>query len=455
VRQRTQAREIALKALYLYDLRGELPEGGLDAVCEAEHLPTPSDFARELVEGSLAHRDELDGIIQETAENWRLERMPFVDRNILRLATYELVLCQDTPPKVVINEAIEMAKKYSTENSPTFVNGVLDKIYSVYAPDKKAAEEQGAASAADAEMFSHAILEHWTPDPLQRADLHVHSSASDGSLTPEEIVREAVKHNLAAVALCDHDTVAGVLPAARLAEEIGIRLIPGVELSAYTEDLASGRPLELHILGLFVDPTDAQFVGELERLQQVRITRIRTISGKLHALDVDFDAEAVLEQATGESVGRVHVARELVRQGHCSDIREAFDRYLAADKPAYVAKERLTPEQAIRLVHHAGGCAVAAHPAHSMGALDMLEELKRVGLDGVEVHYPSQSDQDEARLLDAARRLQLAVSGGSDFHGEAKPDSSIGQEAVSLVEVCELVERSKTWRRLARIGPRS
>ena len=128
VRQRTLSREVALKALYQHDLRGEFPPGGLEALCEAEGLPPASEFARELVDGCITKRVEIDRIIEQTAENWRLDRMPFVDRNILRLGTYELVFREDTPPKVVINEAIEMAKKYSTENSATFVNGVLDRL---------------------------------------------------------------------------------------------------------------------------------------------------------------------------------------------------------------------------------------------------------------------------------------------------------------------------------------
>jgi len=435
---------MALKALYQHDLRGELAAEALEGVCDAEGLPAPAPFARDLLEGCLSRRDELDKIIEDTAENWRLDRMPIVDRNILRLAAYELVFRDDTPPKVVINEAIEMAKKYSTENSATFVNGVLDKIYSLHAREgEKDESEEPAASD-----WLYGLLENWTPDPLAKADLHVHSSASDGSLSPEEIVHEASGAGLAAVALTDHDTVEGVAPAARVAEELGIRLIPGVELSAYVQEGASGEPVEMHLLGLFVDSTDSDFVEELERLQRIRLERIRSIGEKLRGLGVSFNTDEVFAQARGESVGRVHVARQLVRQGACATIKEAFDLYLAVDRPAYVPKERLTPEQAIRLLHRAGGCAVLGHPGQTAGAIEMLDELKRVGLDGVEVHYPSHSDENARRALDAAHRLGLAVSGGSDFHGEAKPDAVIGQESVSLVEVCDIVQRVRRRREM-------
>jgi transcription antitermination factor NusB len=453
VRKRTLARELALKALYQHDLRGVLVDGCLNYLAEAEGLAEPPPFAHELLEGTLAHRDELDKIIQETAENWRLDRMPFLDRNILRLAAYELIYRNDTPPKVAINEAIELAKKYSTENSPTFVNGVLDKIYSLYGhpeTDVQAVEEDASAQVQVASERLDGLLDDWTADPLAKADLHAHSTASDGSLSPEEVVHEAARAGLAAIALCDHDTVEGVPAAARAAADAGIKLIPGVELTAYVQNADPARHVELHILGYFVDCANRQFTQELQRLLRIRVERIRAIGEKLRALGLPFEADEVLKQAHGESVGRVHVARELVRLGVCSTIKDAFDRYIGSGKPAYVPKERLTPEQAIALVHSAGGAAVLAHPGLSEGALELMEQLKQAGLDGVELHYPTHTDHDARDLLNMVRRLDLAVTGGSDFHGEARPECALGQESVSFVEVCELASRARKRREEAR-----
>ena len=436
MRKRTLARELALKALYQEDLRGGLPADGLATLCQAEEVQEVVPFGRELLEGCLANREAVDKIIEETVENWRLDRMPIVDRNILRLATYEMVYRDDTPPKVAINEAIELAKKYSTENSPVFVNGVLDRIYATHARERK------PSNGETPEQGRRACL-NFTPDPLARADLHVHSSASDGSLRPEEVVRTAASLGLSAIALTDHDTVEGVLPAERAATEAGIRVIPSVELTAYSDGEGEIEEAEVHVVGLFVDVTDAGFLADLRRMQQVRVERIRTMSEKLEELGCHIRSEDVLSRARGESVGRVHMAQQMVEQGICANMKEAFDRYIGAGMPAYVPKDRLTPRETIEMIRRAGGCPVLAHPGCLEGLEDMLKELMDAGLLGIEVHHPGHTPEDECRFLKIAREFGLAVSGGSDFHGDAKPQVSIGQECVSLIEVCELAERAK------------
>ena len=443
MRKRTQARQFALKALYQNDVMGELSPRTLEALCETEEAGEMLPFGRELLEGCLANQEVIDRIIEETAEHWRLDRMPIIDRNILRLATYEMVCRDDTPPKVAINEAIELAKKYSTENSATFVNGVLDRIYSTHARERKDSEQNGSSGLQKEDNCGLGVCKQFTPDPGARADLHVHSSASDGSLEPQEVVRLAAHSGLSAIALTDHDTVDGVPAAARAAAEVGIHLIPAVELTSYIDGEDRSGELEVHLIGLFVDTAAPHFVAELERLREVRVARVKKMSEKLRNLGFQLDSEDVLSRALGGSVGRVHVAQEMVQQGICDDIREAFDHYIGADGPAYVPKERLTPVEAIELVRSAGGCPVLAHPGLTEDAEDLLEHLAAAGLAGVEVHCPCHTPEDERRFLDVARRLGLAVSGGSDFHGEAKPRVSIGQECVSLVEVCDLAERAK------------
>ena len=449
MRKRSLSRELALKLLYQQDLRGQFSLEDLDALAEAHVLSETEAFARELAEGCLSCREQIDRIIEQTAENWRLDRMSIVDRNILRLATYELLWRPDTPPKVAINEAIELAKKYSTENSATFVNGVLDRIYSTYA--KQHATDSSKDLDADWLDWEQAF-EKLAPDPGRRADLHIHSTASDGSLEPEELVRRAAQAGLAAIALADHDTVAGIARAMPQAREAGIILVPAVEMTAYV--VTSARPVEqeMHIQGLFIDPSDPQLLSELDRLRRVRSSRIEEMSQKLRALGFQFDADDVLRRADGESVGRPHVAQEMVRRGICTDIREAFERYIGPDGPAYVPKERLSPAEVIRVIHEAGGCAVLAHPGATGNVDEVLPGLVESELDAIEVFSPGHTEEGRQRWQAVAMRFNLAVSGGSDFHGLAKPDIELGQETVSLAEVCELYARARARRSPARPG---
>ncbi len=448
MRKRTQARELALQALYQRDVRGELPEKGLRTPGEIDDLPPDVlAFGHELIEDCVRRLEEIDRMIEETAENWSLDRMPTIDRNILRLATCELVFRTDTPPKVAINEAIELAKKFSTENSPTYVNGILDRILNLHAAHRLGTREEESAGQETDEADPGQEDDPFAglaPDPQGRVDLHVHSTASDGSFAPEEIVRMAARCHLAGVAIVDHDTIEGLATAAVAAEEVGILLVPGVELTAYEDgEGREDKEYEIHVLGYFVDPQSRLLAGGLERFRRVRPERIEKIARKLDALGVPLDPAEVLRRAPGGSVGRPHVAQELVRLGHCATVQEAFDLYLATGGPAYVCKERLTPVQAIDLIHAAGGCAVLAHPGITPRPDEILEQLKSVGLDGVEVHCPPHTPEDEKRFMDAARRLDLAVTGGSDFHGEPKPRIRMGQETVSLVEVRDLAERRR------------
>ncbi len=453
MRKRTLSREFALKALYVYDIREALTDEKLEALAESEALPEVPEFGRRLIDGVLEQQDELDDVIQKTAENWRLDRMPAVDRNVLRLATYELLFQADTPPKVAINEAIELAKKFSTENSPMFVNGVLDKIYSTHCdePDEQGGEEE--LEMEQIHRFPPLPCGDIDPDPMEKVDLHIHSSHSDGSLSPTQLAEKANKKDLAAIAITDHDTVAGVAEARARCEELGLELVPGVELTAYSRGDTGREEHELHLLGYFVDETDRYLLDKLDEFKRVRVERIEKMAHKLQDLGVDVDPENVLSHAEDGAAGRVHMAQELVDIGEVATVKEAFEKYLAEDKPAYVSKERLTPAQAIRLIHDAGGAAVLAHPGVKENLRDMLDELEEGGLDGIEVHYPSHSAEQEAWWLDAARKLDLVVTGGSDFHGEAKPQIHMAQETVSLVQVANLRSRAREYRHVAAEAP--
>jgi predicted metal-dependent phosphoesterase TrpH len=253
-------------------------------------------------------------------------------------------------------------------------------------------------------------------------DLHAHSTASDGSRTPTEAIEAAHAAGLSAFALTDHDTLAGIPEAQRAADACGLRLVPGVELSVHQ------HADEIHLLGLHIRDVD-RLQHELEIFRGHRVTRAATIVERLNAGGVPLSFEAVLAQANGAAVGRPHVARALVAAGHVRDVREAFDRWLGAGKPAYVDKERLEIAEGIALVHRAGGIAVLAHPGVD-GHRERLEPLVAAGLDGIEVKHPSHSGEDEKRLAALTAFFKLVPSGGSDWHGAMQGPRVLGSMRV-------------------------
>jgi 3',5'-nucleoside bisphosphate phosphatase len=255
-------------------------------------------------------------------------------------------------------------------------------------------------------------------------DLHAHSTASDGAATPAALVVAARQARLTAIALTDHDTVAGVRAAIAAAEGNGLRVVPGVELSAVD---ASG---ETHLLGLHLADLEA-LDARLAELRDMRRTRAERIVQRLNALGVRVTIEDVLEQAAGGAIGRPHVARALIANGWAADMRSAFDRYLAAGRPAFVAKDRLSLADAIGMVHRAGGVAVLAHPGAS-ATPERLKALAALGLDGVEVRHPSHDEAEIARILALTERLGLLPSGGSDWHGQPDGSRALGVMRVPI-----------------------
>ncbi len=254
--------------------------------------------------------------------------------------------------------------------------------------------------------------------PASFVDLHAHSTASDGSLPPAAAVEAAHAAGLAAFALTDHDTLAGIADADRRAGELGLRLIAGVELSVH-----QGAD-EVHLLGLHIRDVET-LQQRLEVFRDHRRTRAVRIVERLNAVGVALTLESVLDAAAGGAIGRPHVARALIAGGFVRDAREAFDRYLATGKPAYVDKERLDITDGIAMVHEAGGIAVLAHPGAD-GRRESIEPLVSAGLDGLEVRHPSHSRDDEQRLNALARHFGLVVSGGSDWHGAMQGGRVLG-----------------------------
>jgi predicted metal-dependent phosphoesterase TrpH len=253
-------------------------------------------------------------------------------------------------------------------------------------------------------------------------DLHAHSTASDGSRAPADVVREAKRIGLAALALTDHDTVAGIAEATAAAEELGLRVVPGVELSAVEGDV------ETHILGLHLSDT-RELEAQLIALRDMRRTRAERMVARLNELGVRIDFASVLEQAAGGAIGRPHVARAMIAEGWAVDFRDAFERYLGNGRPAYVTKERLAVSEATALIHRAGGLAILAHPAHS-GTRERIAAFVEQGMDGVEVRHPSHSAEDTARLAALVEHFSLVPSGGSDWHGSADGPRTLGMMRV-------------------------
>ena len=256
-----------------------------------------------------------------------------------------------------------------------------------------------------------------TPVP-RTVDLHMHSTASDGARAPEDVAAAARAAGLSAIALTDHDTVAGVDAARSAGERLDLRVITGVELSADDD----GR--EIHILGLHLERLDLIEVA-MREFRATRLDRARRMVGQLNALGVPVTLESVLAQSAGGAVGRPHVARAVVAGGWALDPREVFDRWLGNGKPANVPKQRLDVGDAIRLVHDAGGLAIVAHPGVDCNRT-RIERLVALGLDGLEVRHPSHSADEIRRLGALVEHFHLVPSGGSDWHGAPEGPRTIG-----------------------------
>jgi predicted metal-dependent phosphoesterase TrpH len=260
---------------------------------------------------------------------------------------------------------------------------------------------------------------------VSRIDLHLHTTHSDGSLCPAEVLALAKQANVTALAITDHDITTGIPEAMVAGDELGIDIIPGVEISSF-----EGKN-ELHILGYYLDWQDGLLKERLSTLRASRHRRNPLIIERLRAAGLDVTYEEVRAIAGTESVGRPHIARLLMEKKYVTSAKEAFDRYLAEGRPAYVARELPSPAEAIRWIKEAKGVAVLAHPTWLKESGEALQKcvagLKEAGLGGIEVHYSTHTKSQTDSYLDMARRLDLLVTGGSDFHGLTKPDIEVGK----------------------------
>lgn len=283
-------------------------------------------------------------------------------------------------------------------------------------------------------------------------DLHIHSTASDGTLTPFEILNIAQKLNLGAISITDHDTIDGSKEALRIGMPSPLRFLTGVEIS-----VSSPQPLlyseSIHILGYSINLDDPILNHTLEVLQEARKNRNPQILERLNNLGIDITFNDILKEAGDGQVGRPHIAQSMVNKGFVKSIDEAFNNYLGKGKPAYVDKFRVDCSKAIKIILDSGGFPVLAHPILLKTKNDNILEnlvvtLKTMGLKGIEVYYPQHSPDNVAYYTKLAKRYGLLMTGGTDFHGSLKPDIKIGLGNGDFFVPYELYEKLvKRWKK--------
>ena len=272
---------------------------------------------------------------------------------------------------------------------------------------------------------------------MDTIDLHTHSTFSDGTFTPLQLVKYAEEKGLKAFAITDHDTTEGIKEAKSI--ETNLEVISGVEISTRYDKK------EIHIVGLYVNENDADLNKQLKYYREKRVTRNFEILEKLNSLGVDITIDDVKESCTGDVISRAHIAKALVSKGFVGSYTEAFDRYLGDNKCAYVPRETLNYEESMELITKAGGVPVLAHPLlykmSDTNLENMMVKLRQKGLKAVEVYYSTHSNSDTQHVMAMANRVGLIYSGGSDFHGATKPKIDMGTGMGKLAVPYEILEK--------------
>jgi predicted metal-dependent phosphoesterase TrpH len=268
-------------------------------------------------------------------------------------------------------------------------------------------------------------------------DLHLHTTASDGECTPSDVVQRAWRAGLRTIAITDHDTVAGVEEARRAGTEMGVRVIPGIEVTAVHAEK------DVHVLGYFVDSACGDLLAFLAEQRTARVERVHEMGRRLASMGCPIDVETLLAPfgRSGRAVGRPAVAKALVAAGHVASISEAFDRYIGLEGAAFVPRRGASPVEVVGVIHAAGGIASIAHPGPS--ARDhLIAPMVDAGLDAIEAYHTDHDEAAVAKYLALARQFGVAVSGGSDFHGESRhPHPTLGVVTLPADEFDRLAGR--------------
>ena len=274
---------------------------------------------------------------------------------------------------------------------------------------------------------------------MSKADLHIHSTASDGRFTPEEIVRKAAGLGLTVIALTDHDSVDGIDAALRAARAFpGLRVIPAVEINT---DVPHG---EAHILGYFIDYNSRELGDTLHRLRQSREGRARGMIAKLNDLGIHLDWQRVQEISGDSSMGRPHIAQALLEKGYITSFKEAFDKYISREGPAYVEREKVTQVETVELILRANGLPVLAHPFTIDDPEAMIIKLKAAGIIGIEAYYKNYTAEETRTLVGWADKHHLLTSGGTDYHGlDESIEVMIGGTEVPMESVERIIDLAK------------
>jgi predicted metal-dependent phosphoesterase TrpH len=266
------------------------------------------------------------------------------------------------------------------------------------------------------------------------ADLHTHTTHSDGHHPPFELLRKAKEAGVSILGISDHDSVGALDEAMEIGRTLGIEVVPGMELSASSPDG------EIHVLGYFMDYHSPELTEALAIFRKKRLDRVERIVGKLNRMKIPLTVESVLAEATGDSVGRPHIANALVNNGHAATYHQAFNKYIGDGRPAFEKKAEFSPEDTIRLIADAGGLSFLAHPGRSVDE-KLLHHLIKSGLDGIEVYHPSHTPELVSYYRGIVNEYFLLESGGSDYHGGMKNDDHLLGRIGVPIEAVEIMRR--------------
>ncbi len=413
---RSRARHLAMLNLYTDEAHRFHPDRPLSEMLRWLCKDPPRRArARYLVEACLAELNNLDRLLNEALTEWSLTRLGAIERAVLRSAVAEIFVLRDAPVGAVINDSVELARRYGEETSPGFVNAVLTQVTEL----PEVAE----------------ILSMKTSDQLL-VDLHTHSNCSDGRYSPAELVRAAHQAGLVGMALTDHDDVSGIDEALAVGRELGMEIVPGVELTCYIGEA------EIHVLGLFIDHKNETFLKALTDYREGRRKRVIEICSRLSEMGAALIPADVYAQAGDGALGRPHIAAALVAAGHCSSIAAAFKKFIGNDSPACVPKILLKPGQAVELIHQAGGLALLAHPGASRHE-ELLPEMIEAGIDGIEVRHSQHPEAVAAHFERMANRRDMCISGGSDYHSPEIEGRPLGKPEIPQTWLIQLRNKHK------------